>query len=93
MNRLWVHCKDIESSFYLINHLPLVKFFCHTNDSFVLTNNNKIWLHDLDMSINENVIIPLLSESDLEKNKKLIHLPYGICTDYVNKLESMLEYE
>lgn len=93
VDQLWVHCKDIHSSFYLINNLPSMKFFCHTSDSFVLTNNNKIWLHDLSMSINDNVIIPLLSESDLEKNKKLIRLPYAICTDYVNKLESMFENE
>lgn len=79
--KLWLHCKDLDSAIMLGN-LKNFKYFCHNSDSYVLTSTNHIWVHDLSLNINNKVIIPLLDEKDiLNFNHKL---PYAICTDYVN---------
>lgn len=36
--RLWVHCKDIESILYLRQAPSEIHYFGHTNDPFVLTS-------------------------------------------------------
>lgn len=84
-SQLWFHCKDKNSAIELINLNKGFKFFCHTNDDFVLTSINKIWVHDLSKNIDGNCIIPLLSIQDLNDYTKLN--PYAICTDYPIKMK------
>jgi len=57
------------------------KFFCHTSDPFILTSTNHIWVHDLDLNLNNKCIIPLLSDEDLISYRG--GLVYAICTDYI----------
>jgi hypothetical protein len=82
---LWFHCKDIDSALELAK-LNAYKFFCHTNDSYVCTNNGYLWVHDLSGKIDNKCIIPLLSEQDIQKydNNKT---PYAVCTDFVNSIK------
>lgn len=87
-HKLWVHCKDLEAVKYLLNKIPNINYFCHTSDDFVLTNNNKIWLHDLNLKMDQDVIIPLLSKDDIDSNEGILNDPYAICTDYVTHLEN-----
>lgn len=77
---LWLHCKNTEAAI----ECRAYHSFCHTNDPFTYTTTGKIWLHDLSMNIDDNVIIPLISNSDineLEKNENF-GKAYAICTDY-----------
>ena len=56
--------------------------FCHTFDPFTYTSTGKIWLHDLSMKIDSNVIIPLIDRNEVESFTSVGEDPFGICTDY-----------
>tara|TARA_B100000676_G_scaffold225651_1_gene223287 strand:+ start:93 stop:527 length:435 start_codon:yes stop_codon:yes gene_type:complete len=73
---LWIHCKNLQAAKECWEY----QAFCHSSDSYVYTSNGKIWLHDLSMKIDNDVIIPLMDDPDLY----LLHnvIPYGVCTDY-----------
>jgi hypothetical protein len=83
-NHLWFHCKNSEAA-YKLSHLKNIKYFCHTQDPFVLVNDKYIWVHDLSM-ITPNSIIPLLS-SDLTDLYFKYKSVYAICTDYPSKIK------
>lgn len=84
-NYLWLHCKNIGAA----KECWAYNSFCHTSDPFTYTSTGKIWLHDLSMTINENVIIPLIDIGDIDNynQKKSYIIPYAVCTDYVFKLK------
>jgi len=87
-NSLWIHCKNLEAA-SIFSKIKDVIFFCHTSDSFVLTSNNYIWVHDLKMNIDDRCIIPLLDDIDISKYKN--KLVYAVCTDYINFAEYNLK--
>lgn len=77
---LWIHCKNLEAA----KECWAYHSFSHSEDPFVYTSTGKIWLHDLSMKIDENIIIPLIGKNDivqLEKNESF-RKAYAICTDY-----------
>lgn len=79
--KLWFHCKDVNSVLELLKLNGDYKYFCHSQDDYVITSYNKIWVHDLNGKINHECIIPLLDYDSIinYKNEK----PYAVCTDYV----------
>jgi len=88
-DKLWFHCKNLEAGTKLCGFNENYKFFCHTSDSFVLTSNSYIWVHDLEMKLDNRCIIPLLSDKDIEKYKGgIVH---AICTDYISLAEYNLK--
>jgi hypothetical protein len=82
--KLWIHCKNLDAA-SIFSKMENINFFCHSMDSYVLTSNNYIWVHDLTMNIDSRCIIPLLSNEDILKyNGDIV---YGICTDYITFAE------
>lgn len=83
-NYLWLHCKNLEAAKECWEYHS----FCHMGDPFTYTSNGKIWLHDLSQKIDENVIIPLLSDNDVNglSDKSILDSVYGVCTDYPSLL-------
>ena len=75
---LWLHCKNLEAA----TECWAYHSFCHTGDLFTYTSTGKIWLHDLSMQIDDNVIIPLIDRYDVECFIPIGEKPFGICTDY-----------
>lgn len=75
---LWLHCKNLDAAKECWGYYS----FCHSQDSFIYTSNGKIWLHDLTQKIDENTIIPLISEDDIQSFELDGKNPFGICTDY-----------
>jgi len=84
-DKIWYHCKDIESALVLCKLNEDFKYFCHSQEPYVCTSNGYLWVHDLSSKINNKCIIPLLSKEDIEKytNSK----PYAICTDFVKDIK------
>ena len=82
-NNIWFHCKNIEAVLELCKYNNF-KYFCHSQDPYVVTSTNHIWCHNLNNSINQKCIIPLITIEDIKNYKYSI--PYAICTDYVNNL-------
>ena len=80
---LWMHCKNVQAA----KDCQGIQSFCHNGDPYSYTSNGKIWLHDLDQKIDDNVIIPLLDDHQVEAFKSLnFPKPFGICTDYPHML-------
>lgn len=86
-DKLWIHCKDSNSAIKFLKNNDF-KIFCHSNDDFVLTNTNHLWVHNLSFEINEYTIIPLINLGDLENY--IGNVPYAICSDYVSRLNTII---
>ena len=80
-DKIWYHCKDKESALELIRLDFGIKFFCHSQDDFVLTNTNHLWVHNLNGLLNTSCIIPLLGIDDIDHYSG--SEVYGVCTDYI----------
>lgn len=80
-NNIWFHCKNLESAKEL-SKIENVKYFCHSNDDYVLTSTKYLWVHNLKLPIDNTCIIPLLDEQSVKnfENKDV----YAICTDHLN---------
>ena len=76
---LWIHCKDIAAAKECWEY----QSFCHTSDPYTYTSTGKIWLHDLSMKIDNNVIIPMIDDIDYAP---MNGQPYAICTDHPHLL-------
>lgn len=82
IEHIWFHCKDLSSSIQLKKLNKNIKYFCHTQDPYVLTSTNNFWVHDLNLNLDENCIIPLLDEKSIVNfSNKIV---YAVCTDYVS---------
>ena len=77
---LWIHCKDLAAAKECWEY----QSFCHTSDPYTYTSTGKIWLHDLSMKIDNNVIIPMIDDIDYAPMKGK---PYAICTDHPHLLD------
>lgn len=81
-DKLWMHCKDKNSASELIKTNKNFKIFCHSNDPYILTSTNHLWIHDLTLDIDKTSIIPLLTIDDINNYKG--NEPYAVCSDYVS---------
>lgn len=88
-NRLWLHCKDLDSALQLSKNVNKFMYFCHSSDPYVLTSNNYIWVHNLKLTLCDKTIIPLLTLDDINKFENKI--PYGVCSDYITYCEYKLK--
>lgn len=81
------HCKNHKAAIEL-NDLGLdIHYFCHHSDPFTITSKKYLWIHDLNLSVDENCIIPLITKKDIENYTNQVKI-YGICTDYPELLKN-----
>ena len=69
---LWIHCKNLESAYQIKKLDSTIRFFCHTNDHYVIVNPDYLWVHDLESDLQDNCIVPLMGIKDLDKKYELI---------------------
>lgn len=81
-NRLWIHCKDIDS-YSQISNFKNLTFFCHSSDDFSLISSGYLWVHNLSLELNDKCVIPLINLQDIENHKFSKKSVYAICTDYI----------
>ena len=83
INRLWVHCKNIEAVNYFKNHenLQYTHYFWHQEDDITLTSFNFLWTHPTISELGEDSICVMPEINDL----KIPHNVHGICSDYIKK--------
>ena len=85
-DNIWFHCKDLYAAQQFKNMDCGIKYFCHSSDDFVLTSTNHIWVHNLELKLDETCIIPLLDEESIENYDN--QLVYAVCTDFINICKS-----
>ena len=75
-DRIWIHCKNLQSLQFLSSHKEL-NIFWHQNDDFVLTRSNHIWTFPKkELSSISIDVMPDDIEASIES------CPFAICTDY-----------
>jgi len=80
--KLWIHCKDLQSSTELFR-LRDFNYFFHDKDDYTLTSQGFVWTYPKPQNVfsYNQVLLDFRSDIDLRKYKSLSI--YGICVDYV----------
>lgn len=90
-DKLWFHCKNLDAAMQFKKMDCGIKYFCHSSDDFVLISTGHIWVHNLNLGLDSNCIIPLLNKEDIENYNS--NDVYAICTDDVNIILSKIKNE
>jgi hypothetical protein len=78
--KLWIHCKNVESLAFLIENGEYLNFFWHQEDDMVLTSKKYIWTYPGKILSKKSIaVLP-----ELKKDWNL-SIALGICSDYVSK--------
>lgn len=77
INKLWIHCKNIESIIFFKSLHYKFNYFWHENDTITLTSLNYIWAYPGKQPI-ENSIAVMPEELNDDTSKSI-----GICSDYI----------
>ena len=79
INKLWIHCKNVDSVvfFKMIHHK--FNYFWHENDTITLTSLNYIWTYPGFQPIKNSIaVLPEIHNDDLSSC-------IGICSDFIKK--------
>lgn len=81
--KLWVHCKNIESMVFLLSFENNFNFFWHQSDLMTLTSKNFMWVYPGKQKIKNSVaVLPELYNDDISDC-------YGVCSDYIKKYKEV----
>ena len=77
INKLWIHCKNIEAVVYFKESLYDVNYFWHQEDTLTLTSQNYIWVYPSKQPIEKSIaVMPEIHNDDVTKC-------IGICSDHI----------
>lgn len=83
-NKLWIHCKDLESLKNL-NKYKNINYFWHQEDDFTLTSHNFIWTYPgKQLTKNSIAVLPELYYNIIDIKKLNC---YGICSDFIGEIK------
>jgi hypothetical protein len=87
IEKLWIHCKNIEALYYFSSKTGGYNYFWHQNDDYTLTSKNYIWTYPGKPYTSRSVIV--MPEKFLKDDFQslMVYNCYGICTDYPSKLK------
>ena len=74
--KFWLHAKNGESLYFLLNHTKHPNVFWHQTDDFTLTNKGFIWTYPNKQLFKNSICVA--PEKDT-----IVNNCYGICSDYV----------
>lgn len=77
IDKLWIHCKNIEAILYFKDCVQEFNFFWHEEDTITLTSKNYIWAYPGKQPIaNSIAVMPEIFNDDTTSC-------IGICSDYI----------
>lgn len=83
-NKLWIHCKDIESLFQLKEYKNELNYFWHQEDDVTLTSKGFFWTYPgKKLTSNSIAVMP-----EIEPFEN-INISFGICSDNVNYYQTI----
>jgi hypothetical protein len=77
-NKLWVHCKDIRSLYFLKELNNNINYFYHQNDDVTITSKGFFWTYP-GKELTRNSIAVMPETFEFEN----IYSAYGICSDFI----------
>lgn len=89
IDKLWIHCKNIDALEYFISKTNRYNYFWHQEDDYTLTSKRYIWTYPGKTYTPKSVIVmpEWNSETKLEDLKTLSC--FGICSDYILKIKTI----
>ena len=87
--KTWIHCKNFDSLSYLSasEESKYLNFFFHQKDQYTLTSKNYIWVYPSQPYDRNSVIV---SRFPKEFKNYIKDRPYGVCTDFPNELNLII---
>ena len=85
--RLWIHAKNLDA-LYLLQSFNT---FWHENDKHTLTSKGFIWSYPGQITSEKNGIMVMPENAGIEFSKLKAYKCAGICSDYVQQIESVLQ--
>jgi glycerophosphoryl diester phosphodiesterase len=87
MEKLWIHCKNIEALYEFVHGTGGYNYFWHQTDDFTLTSKNYIWTYPGKSYTSSSVIVmPETYLKDDQLTDLIAYNCYGVCTDYPQRL-------
>lgn len=89
-DRLWIHCKNLETLYEFSHGTSGFNYFWHQNDDYTLTSTNKIWTYPgMPFTPRSIIVMPERTlDANTEKFSTIKNYDcYGICSDYVGMLK------
>lgn len=96
---LWVHCKTIQTFYYLQDRWLKLNCFFHESDAMTLTTKNMVWVYPTELTsnwgANSVVVLP-----EWYSNVIIPSYVYGLCSDniefyrnaYLNKDHNVFQF-
>jgi hypothetical protein len=78
MDKLWLHCKNVESLEYLKDLDYPINYFWHQQDDFTITSLGYFWTYP-GKPLTKNSIAVLPENAHYEN----LYISKGICSDYI----------
>ena len=79
IDKLWLHCKNVEILEFLSKQEIKPNYFWHENDVVTLTSKNYIWAYPNKQPIENSIaVMPEINNDDTTKC-------IGICSDFIEK--------
>tara|TARA_R110000868_G_scaffold301370_3_gene561834 strand:+ start:89 stop:526 length:438 start_codon:yes stop_codon:yes gene_type:complete len=79
LDKLWVHCKNVEAIVFFRECGHLINYFWHEEDTLTLTSHNHIWVYPGKQPIKNSIaVMP-------EINNDNIATCNGVCSDYIER--------
>jgi hypothetical protein len=76
-NKLWIHCKNVETIEFFNSLLETYNYFWHQEDTVTLTSKNFIWAYPGKQPIKNSIaVMPELYKDNIDAC-------IGICSDYI----------
>lgn len=78
--KFWLHAKNGEGLYFLLNNSKFSNVFWHQTDDFTLTNKGFIWTYPNKKPLFKNSVCVVT------ERETIVDDCYGICSDYVGSL-------
>lgn len=79
VNRVWIHCKDLETIEHFNEFSKVFNYFYHQTDDVTITSKGYLWAHPNYKPIKKSIaVLPEIHNWDVTDC-------YGVCSDYIEK--------
>lgn len=83
MEKLWIHCKNIDALYYFVNKTGGYNYFWHQEDDYTLTSKKYIWTYPGKFYTSKSIIVmPELTKNIDQFSDLKVYNCFGFCTDY-----------
>lgn len=87
MDKLWIHCKNIEALYHFASKTGGYNYFWHQEDDFTLTSKNYIWTYPGKSYTPKSVIVMPEWQLEQDFDSLRIYNCFGICSDFIFRLK------